>query len=227
MFHPYAPTELYVAPKSNDDLRWTCRQCRTANNIAMPKCRRCIDGVKMDPPMLRVFFGQLPKDHTSEVLYWLLHLLCPTVAVFHIEAHTAKGGRGKGCAWVYVRTEDEAKQLVAMNHRAMLKISLTKSDEVGVYLGERASLVQLCDSEQAPSSSTETLRQLLVVELPMSAADKKEALARRTDKSSSSPSASSLSPSLGSPAVVSVWTHNPYGFCAIPPSFRLRGLKTS
>ena len=54
--------------------------------------------------MHRVFFGQLPKDRAMEVLDWLLHLMSPSVLIFHIEAHTAKGGRGKGCAWVYVRT---------------------------------------------------------------------------------------------------------------------------
>ena len=102
-----------------------------------------------------------------EVLDWLLHLMSPSVPIFHIEAHTAKGGRGKGCAWVYVRTVANAQELVAMNHCALLKMSL-ETGQLGAYIGGIA-LETLCE-EDAAHRSTHMPRQLLVAELPSSAA---------------------------------------------------------
>ena len=91
--------------------------------------------------MHRVFFGQLPKNRAMEVLDWLLHLLKPSVPIFHIEAHTAKGGHGKGCAWVYVRTEAEAQELITFHGRALVKVSLA-TGQLGAYAGEQLALEQ-------------------------------------------------------------------------------------
>ena len=214
-YHPFDFTELHFSPKESDELRWTCSQCRAANNIAMPTCRRCIDGVKIDPPMLRVFFGQLPKDRTVMILDWLVHLLCPTVAVFHIESHTAKGGRGKGCAWVYVRGEVDAEKLVGMNHRALL--APLEGGKYGAFLGEPKALGQLStrvvEGDQEPTLNPDV--HLLVVELPMSATEKMKRLFKVEEVRLTV-----------APIVSASWRHDPYGFSPIPSSFRLSGVKT-
>ena len=209
-FHPYTFTQLHFSPKENDELRWICSECRAANNIAMPKCRRCIDGVKIDPPMLRVFFGQLPKDRTVMILDWLVHLLCPTVAVFHIESHTAKGGRGKGCAWVYVRAGVDAEKLVGMNHRALL--APLEDGKHGAFLGEPSALSELSAAETDPMTNPDL--HLLVVELPMTAAEKiKRVSAAKEEKEAAL--------TIATPRVAASWRHDPYGFCPIPAPFRL------
>ena len=152
--------------------------------------------------MPRVFFGQLPTDRAMEVLDWLLHLLKPSVPIFHIEAHTAKGkggrgNRGKGCAWAYVPTVADAQELVALNHCALLTRSV-RTGQLGAHVGNPAALELLRDKDETPSTDA----QLLVAELPM--------VAVKRMKADDAPPPDDLA-----------WSHDPYSFCPIPIGFRM------
>ena len=103
-------------------LRWTCGACRTNNNIASATCRRCGKVNAACENIRRVFFGQLRKDLTVECVQWMLAMLAPTVPVYHIENHTSKEGRGKGCAWIYITSAKAEEQLLKLNRRVFLDV---------------------------------------------------------------------------------------------------------
>lgn len=103
-------------------LRWTCGACRTNNNIASATCRRCGKVNATCENIRRVFFGQLRKDLTVECVQWMLAMLAPTVPVYHIENHTSKEGRGKGCAWIYITSAKAEEQLLKLNRRVFLDV---------------------------------------------------------------------------------------------------------
>ena len=112
-----------------DALRYSCVRCRTPNNLTLTHCRRC--GLYRDNNgMRRLFLGQLRKADTTEHLEWLLAKLFPQMDVHHIEAHTTRDGRSKGCAWVYVDSDAHEQCLRSLHRRVYLDVPPTGHEGV-------------------------------------------------------------------------------------------------
>ena len=154
----------------HDALRYTCKGCKTHNNVTLARCRRCGERNKDNHTMRRVFMGQLRKVGTTEHLEWLLASLFPTMNPFHIEAHTTKDGRNKGCAWVYVTNASDEDYVLSIDGRLYL-------DQLhgieGVWIVGPSGRVLLNDLaiaqvEQGHRGGSALPRQPVVSELPAS-----------------------------------------------------------
>jgi hypothetical protein len=112
----------YCVP-SPGALRWSCGACSTVNRVNATNCRRCQACYLEGHGTRRVFFGQLRKDRTAELVDWIIALVCPQIKLCHVENHTnGVDGRGKGCAWVYVANEYDEQRLLTLNKRMFVDV---------------------------------------------------------------------------------------------------------
>ena len=163
---PFDISTIHFEPKSAEQLRWMCKTCRTSNNISFAFCRRCGHQNPTGNVVPRVFFGQLPKDHTAEVADWLITSLFPDIAIYHIEPHTNKDGRSKGCAWVYLHHVEDEHLLLPLHRRALFDMDASRQH--GIYIGDTNELERMADAIVTVRHRPMSLpRQLMVVELPV------------------------------------------------------------
>ena len=165
-FYPFSPqrSTFHFQPKTNEELRWNCTSCKTSNNISLGSCRRCGELNATNAITPRVFLGQLPKDNTAEIADWLISSMFPDIDIFHIEAHTTKDGRSKGCAWVYVFHAEAAHELLSLHRSALFDIH-PDTEELGVLVGTCEDLEPIAASF-SKARAAHLPRQLLVAELP-------------------------------------------------------------
>ena len=155
--------------QARNALRWVCPGCKTSNNVAMAVCRRCGERDYSREPMRRVFFGQLPKERATEAADWLIARMFPDLDVFHIEAHTTKDGRSKGCAWIYLNKGGDEAPLLALNRRVFVDIDANRRE--GMYIASPSHTNELQDlaanRSRTKNRPSHLPRQPLVVEMPV------------------------------------------------------------
>jgi hypothetical protein len=122
-------------------LQWQCGSCGFWNPTGKTHCANsnCCQpharaGDSSDEEVQRLFVGQLRKEDTSQLLWWIVSMVYPDLEIVHIESHTnpSQGGRGKGCAWLYVRTVHEALQITALHRR--IYVDVDEYGREGVWL---------------------------------------------------------------------------------------------
>jgi hypothetical protein len=129
----------YATPPAKSLLRWTCGYCSTMNPFGPTTCRECGGGNVNCVGLRRVFVGQLRKERTAELLDWILASIFPEVRPFHIENHTSsKLQRGKGCAWVYVKSEEDEAKVLSLNKRLFVDIDNAGYEGVWFATSEKA-----------------------------------------------------------------------------------------
>ena len=118
--------------------------------------------------MRRVFMGQLRKVGTTEHLEWLLASLFPTMNPFHIEAHTTKDGRNKGCAWVYVTNASDEAHVLSLNRRIYLGQMEHGADGVWFVASDRTQQLEAMAAarDESERGGGRLPRQPVVSELP-------------------------------------------------------------
>jgi hypothetical protein len=100
---------------------WRCLNCASLNN-GNRACACCRTPTSIGA--CRVFLGQLRKELTAELTTAMLATLCPSACVLHVESHTnPTGARGRGCAWVYLDSVADARELIhTMHKRAFIDV---------------------------------------------------------------------------------------------------------
>ncbi|ESL08693.1 hypothetical protein TRSC58_03601 [Trypanosoma rangeli SC58] len=118
---------------------------------------------------IRLFFGQQRRDNHPSSLRHLLNFLVPDVLIPQMEAHTnALNGRGKGCTWVFVTSQEDAKRLMQFNKLIFLDVN---ADGKEVYMvappRSRAWLQDRAESVGRWATRPMCLpRQPMVIEIP-------------------------------------------------------------
>ena len=146
--------------------------------------------------------------------------------VFHIENHTSKEGRGKGCAWIYVtNAEDEAK-LISLNRR--LYIDVDSKCREGVWYVTKAMADDLNEISNAHSVYKNRPlvlpRQPLVCEKPAireapAPAPRARWAETRREVSTGATPMGKMAPTSYGPRRIQ-YRHDPYAFNPLPKQFR-------
>lgn len=154
---------------SRQVLRWTCGVCSTMNTVNVTNCRQCQACYLEGHGVRRVFFGQLRKERTAELVDWIIATVCPEVEVFHVENHTnGPDGRGKGCAWVYVTNPYDEQRLLSLNKRMFVDVDDDRREGVWYCSPDHIEDLGNMASSRAykPNRPIVLARQPLVVERP-------------------------------------------------------------
>lgn len=118
-------------------LQWQCDTCGFWNPTGRTHCANagCLAPGGMVSDVKRLFIGQMRKEDTASLLGWIIGLVCPGTDVVHIESHTnpSQGGRGKGCAWLYVRTPAEAASITSLDRRVFVDVDPVTGQE-GIWV---------------------------------------------------------------------------------------------
>lgn len=129
----------FVEEPPYDELKFICANCRTVNNVTRTECVRC-GVVNNDASGLRrVFVGQLRKVATTEHAEWVLAMLLPALNLYHLESHTTRSGKSKGCAWVYVFGTDAEHTVLGLNGKVFLDVD--DQGREGVWFSHDQSLL--------------------------------------------------------------------------------------
>ena len=129
----------FVEEPPYDELKFICANCRTVNNVTRTECVRC-GVVNNDASGLRrVFVGQLRKVATTEHAEWVLAMLLPALNLYHLESHTTRSGKSKGCAWVYVFGTDAEHTVLGLNGKVFLDVD--DRGREGVWFSHDRSLL--------------------------------------------------------------------------------------
>ena len=160
-----APSLVGRTASDRSVLQWTCSQCRSLNCVILATCRHC-GGQNHEEVKSRVFMGQLPREMTTEVADWLVSFALPTVDVFHIEAHTTKDGRSKGCAWIYLNHPGQEEQLLTLNRRIFVDVDAEGRQGLCISARHNVSNMQVMALSRAASKVRPSFlpRQPLVIE---------------------------------------------------------------
>lgn len=102
--------------------RWTCEVCGWTNERrALCGNRLCqsMSPITTTSAVHRIFLGQLRREATVPFLKWIFEeILEEPSALMMVENHRHKmTGRGKGCSWVYLRTESACHKLLTYHRR--------------------------------------------------------------------------------------------------------------
>jgi len=108
-------------------LQWQCEHCSFWNATDRTFCgnHQCYQPhYDSNATAHRLFVGQLRKEQTAHILRWILAMTLSDVDVVHAESHTnpSQGGRGKGCAWLYVRSQSDVVRVMALHQRAYVDV---------------------------------------------------------------------------------------------------------
>ncbi|KPI87558.1 hypothetical protein ABL78_3355 [Leptomonas seymouri] len=128
--------ELLATPRSglSASSHWACAHCGKKHEAVRESCLRC----HTPGPYTKLFVGQAIKEVDCTLsLVRLLHATHPHVRLHRVECHNDSsagcgGGRGKGCASVYVAREDAAALRDKLHHSAFFDVD-DATGEVGVY----------------------------------------------------------------------------------------------
>jgi hypothetical protein len=146
---------------------WRCLGCDTIATGAR-RCQRCRG--TLTQAACRVFLGQLDKEWAAEIATAMVRSLLPDVTVLHMESHTNSGdGRGKGCAWVYVNSVEDALRITSLHKRVFIDLDADHAE--GFWYVKDAQLVGHLNAMadvlgQARGRPVWLPRQPLVAELP-------------------------------------------------------------
>ena len=103
----------------------TCDNCEAAFPLKEKHCPSCgrprvyASDASAAGKAFRLFVGQLPLSRTAPLLHWMISASLPTVRILHIEVHTSRGGKSRGCAWVHVDSEKSCKEVMGLHQRVM------------------------------------------------------------------------------------------------------------
>lgn len=146
---------------------WRCLACGSIS-VGPRQCQHC--RASLAQSACRVFLGQLRKDLSAELATAMLRSVAPDVTILHIESHTnGADGRGKGCAWAYVNSVEDAMRVTALHKRVF--VDLDKDGNEGFWFVQddalKAHLATFADTLGAHRSRPVLMpRQPLVAELP-------------------------------------------------------------
>lgn len=158
----------FSTPPSRQVLKWICNFCNTQNNVNFNTCRSCGGGNADCLGVRKVFLGQLRKERTTELVDWLLNRLFPEMKPLHIENHTGKDNRGKGCAWVYVTSAEDEAKILSLNKRMFVDVD--DDGKEGVWFCEDSYAKELnamaTDRAYKPKRPIVLPRQPLTAEKP-------------------------------------------------------------
>jgi hypothetical protein len=191
VFVRWEPQELHtaiLAPKSHLPVRraaagasypphvntaavfpWRCLSCGTVTS-GPRQCGTC--RAPLATSACRVFLGQLRKDLSAELATAMVRSLLPDVTVLHMESHTnGADGRGKGCAWAYVNSVEDALRITSLHKRVFIDLDADHAE--GFWYVKDAQLVGHLNAMadvlgQARGRPVWLPRQPLVAELPAS-----------------------------------------------------------
>lgn len=159
----FAPQQ---APASTH-FHWRCLSCGNLS-VGPRNCNTCRQPLAVSA--CRVFLGQIRKDLSAETATAMVRVLAPHVTVLHMESHTNPiDGRGKGCAWAYVDSVEDALALTALHKRIF--VDLDDDDAEGFWFVQDAALMPrlaaMAEEVGAFRNRPQWLpRQPLVAELP-------------------------------------------------------------
>ena len=105
-----------------EDLKFVCENCETVNNITRDICVRCGMENQEGNGLRRMFIGQLRKTATTEITEWMLAMIFPKLKPYHIESHTTKLGRSKGCAWVYISGSEFEENILSLHGKIFIDV---------------------------------------------------------------------------------------------------------
>jgi rubrerythrin len=146
---------------------WRCLNCGDVT-VGPRSCGTC--GAQLSTSACRAFLGQLRKDLSAELATSLLRMLVPDVTILHVESHTnAVDGRGKGCAWVYVSTVEDALRVTTLHKRVFVDLDADNGEGFWYVqdAGLKGHLSAMADVLAAARGRPVWLpRQPLVAELP-------------------------------------------------------------
>ena len=147
---------------------WRCLACGQIS-VGPRQCQHCRS--PLAESACRVFIGQLRKELSAELATALVRSLASSnVTILHMESHTnGADGRGKGCAWAYVNSVEDALRVTALHKRVF--VDLDEDDNEGFwFIKDPALAPQLgafADTIGAARTRPVWLpRQPLVAELP-------------------------------------------------------------
>ena len=146
---------------------WRCLACQSLTH-GPRACLSCHTPINFSA--CRVFLGQLRKDLTAELTAYMLRSVAPEIEVLHVESHTnPQDGRGRGCAWVYVSTVEEALKVVALHKHIFADIDADGHE--GFWFVRNPAMVpflgRMADVVGATRHRPQVLpRQPMVAELP-------------------------------------------------------------
>ena len=224
-----------------DALGFICPLCSTSSNITAKWCHRC--GATNTVNVLglrRVFLGQLRKADTTAHAEWLLAMLCPEMTFFHIESHTTKDGKSKGCAWVYVTDQKDTARLLHLDGCCFLDVSREGLEGVWIAPNHRRHAIEnlSVDSDLANSRPSVLPTRALVCESPTPQARSKLWHRLSRTKRRAPADTQALLSAANAPKHVQkpllpermtqpmVTRHDPYAFAVIAPSTANGGMVT-
>ena len=121
---------------------WLCLACN--RRTAGPRyCREC--HTPMAVGACRLFMGQLRKELTAELAAAMLRTLLPDVEILHVESHTnGTDGHGRGCAWVFVGSVEDARRVTALHKRVFVNVDADGGE--GFWFARDPALVPALDA---------------------------------------------------------------------------------
>jgi hypothetical protein len=116
---------------------WRCLSC---GNISQGP-RQCVScQAPLSSAACRVFIGQIRKDLSAEFTTAMVRSLLPDVTILHMESHTnGADGRGKGCAWAYVNSVEDALRVTSLHKRVFADIDAENAE--GFWFAKDPQLV--------------------------------------------------------------------------------------
>lgn len=147
--------------------QWRCLACGHIS-VGPRNCNTCRTPLAVGG--CRVFLGQIRKDLSAEMATAMVRTLLPHVTVLHMESHTnGIDGRGKGCAWAYVDSVEDALAITTLHKRVFVDLDADHAE--GFWFVKDASLAPrlaaMAEEVSVARSRPQWLpRQPLVAELP-------------------------------------------------------------
>ena len=99
-----------------------CTQCgasmEQASSAVLGQCVDCIARTATTPT--RLFLGQLSLHRTAQVTSWLFSMVIPEVKLLRIEVQTSRGGKSRGCAWLFLANASDAAKVKSLHRRILV-----------------------------------------------------------------------------------------------------------
>jgi len=165
-FIRWEPEQLQLrATHRPNTFTWRCMGC--ASRTTGTRCNVCRSPIAQ--AACRVFVGQMRKAAAAQLTRDMIARLTPEVNVLHVEEHTQKEGKCRGCVWVYVDSPAEAWLLTSLHKRVFIDVDEDMREGYW-YVTEPSCVPQLRAMAEvlgfAPHRPMVLPRQPLVAELP-------------------------------------------------------------
>ena len=118
----------------------SCGESMGQSSSITAECLRC--AAKSLEHAHRIYLGQLSTHRTAQVTMWLLGMLVPEVKVLHIDVHTSRGGKSRGCAWVYLESTKDVLRVLSFHHRVLVDTATGFASDGFQVCGPQSSAIE-------------------------------------------------------------------------------------